>query len=313
MNLSFDNWFDIIILIIPFVGTGIKWIFCRIWGKKNRALSIEYTDGKLYTRKKNDKVELKVIYNKTVACDALVTLRIAIKNTGKEDIAKSSLVDPIKLTFDNKYDILDVSKVQQYDKIKPSIQYTANDVYVSWALLKHSDKFEIDIIAKKKSDIDTKESAIDFYNTMSYDLNIDGIDKLVFEKKITAKERALKKSRNKIWFFGIYAILFASFAFVSKSRPDNDYRLILQNDSTLVESSVLVYSKIDIVEIKEFDKKLSIDEFNTEYQISGLSHEVINTSFILFVIYLAAAICSLLVVSLLLVVYFQQKEKLKVK
>ena len=71
-----------------------------------------------------------------------------------------------------------------------------------------------------------------------------------------------------IWFFGIYAILFASFAFVSKSRPDNDYRLILQNDSTLVESSVLVYSKIDIVEIKEFDKKLSIDEIAENLSIT---------------------------------------------
>ena len=55
-------------------------------------MSVEYIDGRSYTYKKNNKVEIKVIYNKRQVCNALVALRLSIRNTGKEDISKSNNV-----------------------------------------------------------------------------------------------------------------------------------------------------------------------------------------------------------------------------
>ena len=244
-------------------------------------------------------------------CNALVALRLSIRNTGKEDISKSSFADPIKFAFDDKYEILDVTKSQQYEKIRPFIQFTSSQIYISWSLLKHSNSFEIDIIAQKKSGVGMIDSAVDFYNGMSYDLNIVGVDELLIEKKITRAERILKKSRAKICFFAIYFVMFAFMAFASKNRPDNEYELILQNDTTLVETAVFVYAEDSVVKIEEFDKKMSIEDFNNEYQIRGVSHKIFDISLIFYVVYIVVAILSFLMVILWVINYIKKRAKLK--
>ena len=193
MNLSFEFWISSVLAVIPILlGIG-KWIWRKFYAVKNRALSIEYIDGKQYLHKKKEKIELKVIYNSSLTCDSLVTLRVAINNCGKEDISGTSLIDPIKITFSDKYEILDVSRVDEYNKIKPSIIFTPSSISLRWALLKHENKFEIDIIAKSTSD--DHDLSVDLYNSLSCDINIDGIDEIQYEKQHTIKDNTQQKSK----------------------------------------------------------------------------------------------------------------------
>lgn len=310
MNWPIEVWISIIIGIVPIVWGIVKWFWERFYGVKKRALAIEYIDSKQYFHKKNDKLELKVIYNNVTTCDAVVTLRIAIKNTGKEDISKNALIDPIKISFSDKYEILEVVRVNEYEKIKPNIVYTNDVIMLSWALLKHQDQFEVDIIAQNKSVEKERELSVDFYNSLSYDLNIEGVDDISCEKKITAKEKIIINSRKQIAFIVIYAAVLTLCAFLTKSRSDFDYRLILQRDSTCVESLVSIFSKENLVEVDAFEEVLPIEEFNKCYVIGGIPTGLPNRNKVSLIIYTSAAICCYIGTILLLAMHYLKKKKL---
>lgn len=98
MNWTIETWISIVFGVIPFGGI-LTWLWKRYFGQKNRALTIEHIESKQYFHKKSDKIELKVVYSNKITCDALVILRVSIKNTGKEDISHRALIDPIKINF----------------------------------------------------------------------------------------------------------------------------------------------------------------------------------------------------------------------
>lgn len=190
MNLSVETWISIIFGIVPFGGI-VTWLLKRFFGQKSRALAIEHVESKQYFHKKSDKIELNVVYNNKVVCDALVILRIAVKNTGKEDISHQTLIDPIKISFGDKYKILEAYTVKEYNKIRPHITYQSNYIEVSWALLKHQDQIEIEIIAQNNSSENVRELSIDFFNSLSTDINIEGIDDISHGKQETNKDKLI--------------------------------------------------------------------------------------------------------------------------
>ena len=310
MNWSIEVWISIILSIVPIVWGIAKWVCVKLWGIKKRALSIEYIDSKQYFHKKNDKIELKVIYNDVTTYDAVVTLRIAIKNTGKEDISKAALIDPLKITFGENYEILEVTRVKEYEKIKPNIVYTANTVLLSWALLKHQDQLEIDIIAQNKSLEKERDLSIDFYNSLLCDINIEGVDEIYCEKKTTAKEKTIKKSRGLIILMAVYAVVLTLLTIKTYNSPDYNYMLMLQKDTLVVESKVQVYAKEKIVDIDYFSETVTIEEFNNNYKISGIPESYQKNNDILFIIYLSATILCFIATVLLLIMHQVKKKEL---
>lgn len=310
MNWSIEVWISIILSIVPLVWGIAKWVCVKLWGIKKRALSIEYIDSKQYFHKKNDKIELKVIYNNVTTYDAVVTLRIAIKNTGKEDISKAALIDPLKITFGENYEILEVTRVKEYEKIKPNIVYTANTVLLSWALLKHQDQLEIDIIAQNKSLEKERDLSIDFYNSLLCDINIEGVDEIYCEKKTTAKEKTIKKSRGLIILMAVYAVVLTLLTIQTYNSPDYNYMLMLQKDTLVVESKVQVYAKEKIVDIDYFSETVTIEEFNNNYKISGIPESYQKNNDILFIIYLSATILCFIATVLLLIMHQVKKKEL---
>ena len=310
MNWSIEVWISIILSIVPLVWGIAKWVCVKLWGIKKRALSIEYIDSKQYFHKKNDKIELKVIYNNVTTYDAVVTLRIAIKNTGKEDISKAALIDPLKITFGENYEILEVTRVKEYEKIKPNIVYTANTVLLSWALLKHQDQLEIDIIAQNKSLEKDRDLSINFYNSLLCDINIEGVDEIYCEKKTTAKEKTIKKSRGLIILMAVYAVVLTLLTIKTYNSPDYNYMLMLQKDTLVVESKVQVYAKEKIVDIDYFSETVTIEEFNNNYKISGIPESYQKNNDILFIIYLSATILCFIATVLLLIMHQVKKKEL---
>ncbi len=310
MKWSIEVWISIILSIVPLVWGIAKWVCVKLWGIKKRALSIEYIDSKQYFHKKNDKIELKVIYNNVTTYDAVVTLRIAIKNTGKEDISKAALIDPLKITFGENYEILEVTRVKEYEKIKPNIVYTANTVLLSWALLKHQDQLEIDIIAQNKSLEKERDLSIDFYNSLLCDINIEGVDEIYCEKKTTTKEKTIKKSRGLIILMAVYAVALTLLTIQTYNSPDYNYMLMLQKDTLVVESKVQVYAKEKIVDIDYFSETVTIEEFNNNYKISGIPESYQKNNDILFIIYLSATILCFIATVLLLIMHQVKKKEL---
>ena len=291
MVLSLEFWITSVLAIIPILWGIGKWIWEKFFAIKKRALSIEYIDSKQYFHKKNEKIELKVIYNSSLTCDSLVTLRLAINNCGKEDISGISLVDPVKISFSEKYEILDVSRVEDYNKIKPTIIFTPSSISLTWALLKHESKFEIDIIAKSTND--SHDLSVDFYNSISYDINIEGIDEIQFERQSTTKDTELRRSRKRINWLALYAIMLMVFAVRTYHFPDGSVVLTMQTDNKPIESLVTVYSKDKTVEVESCGEQLSIQEFNDKYTITGISKDSPDVNYVFFIIYLSGAcICT---------------------
>lgn len=309
MNWSIETWISIIVGVVPFGGI-VTWLWKRYFGQKNRALTIEHIESKQYSHKKNEKIELKVVYNNKITCDALVILRIAIKNSGKEDISHRALIDPIKITFSEKYKILEANTVKDYDKIKPCVKCKSKIIELSWALLKHQDQFEIEIIAQNNSPEKVSELSIDFYNSISYDINIEGVDEISFDKQETTKEKVIKRSRDRVIFFAIYAVLLTLCAILTNYDSDFDYQLIIQRDSTRVESLVSVFSKEDMVEVEVFEERLPIQEFNNTYAITAIPTDLPNRKQMSLVIYSSAAILCYLGAVLLLIMHYLRKKKL---
>ena len=289
--MDWTYWLPIILGIIPLVYGVLKWLYDKYFAIKKRSLSIEYIDSNQYFHKKNDKVELKVIYNNITTCDALVTLRIAIKNKGTEDIPYRYLVDPIKLSFSEKYEILEVSKVSSYDKIKPTIVYTADSISLSWALLKHGDQFEIEIIAQNKLFEKDRDLSVSFYNSMLCDINIDGIDNVLYDKQLTVKDKLNKNINVKIIFFVVYSAVFMFSAITTSYKPDFNFQLVVKRDSISMENLVSIYSEDRIVELDAFDDVLTIDEFNSNYEISGLMTDYPKRNKFSVVFYMIFAAC----------------------
>ena len=309
MNLSVETWISIIVGVIPFGGI-VTWFWKRYFGKKNRALAIEHIESKQYFHKKTDRIELKVVYNNEITCDALVLLRVAIKNTGKEDIANRALIDPIRITFSEKYKILEANTVKVYEKIKPDVKCKSNSIELSWALLKHQDQFEIEIIAQDNSSGKVRELSIDFYNSISCDINIEGVDEIAFDKQETITEKVIKRSRDRVIFIAIYAVLLTMCAILTNYDADFDYQLILQRDSTSVESLVSIFSKEDMVKIEAFEEIIPIQEFNNTYAITAIPTDLPNRQQMSLIIYSSAAILCYLGAVLLLIMHYLNKKKL---
>ena len=311
MSWSTETWISIIIGIVPILGAIAKCLWKRFFSVKTKALTIEHIESKQYFHKKKDKIELKVIYNNTIACDAIVTLRISIKNTGKEDISHNALIDPIKLTFSDKYEILEVVRVREYEKIKPMIVYTANEIFLSWALLKHQRHFEIDIIAQNNLPEKDREFSVDFYNSMRCDLNIEGIDEILFNKKTTLNDKIIKRSRDTIIIVTIYAICLNLLAVLTKYGSDYDYQLLLQKDSTCISSPVSIYVKNNITEIKAFEEVIALEEFNNKYSIRGIPTDMPNKNQISFVVYLVVSIVCYIGACVLFIKHQRKKKRLR--
>ena len=155
-----------------------------------------------------------------------------------------------------------------------------------------------------------RRSFSESYNSLSYDLNIEGVDDISCEKKITAKEKIIINSRKQIAFIVIYAAVLTLCAFLTKSRSDFDYRLILQRDSTCVESLVSIFSKENLVEVDAFEEVLPIEEFNKCYVIGGIPTGLPNRNKVSLIIYTSAAICCYIGTILLLAMHYLKKKKL---
>lgn len=307
MNLSFEFWISTVLAVIPILlGIG-KWIWRKFYAVKNRALSIEYIDGKQYLHKKKEKIELKVIYNSSLTCDSLVTLRIAINNCGKEDISGTALIDPIKITFSDKYEILDVSRVDEYNKIKPSIIFTPSSISLRWALLKHENKFEIDIIAKSTSD--NHDLSVDLYNSLSCDINIDGIDEIQYEKQHTIKDKEQLRSKRKIKSLAIYSFVLMWCAVLTYGSPDSSMFITIRTDDLSTESWVRVYSKDKTVLVEAYDEELSIQEFNDKYTIIGISKDHPDKEYMFYIIYLSSAGIGVLITIIMALMYIKKKHE----
>ncbi len=303
-----ETWLPVLLGIIPFSAI-ITWLWQKWFGVKNRALTIEHIESQQYFHKKNENIEIMVIYNNEHTCDALVTLRVAIKNTGKEDISQRLLVDPIKISFDKRYKILGATPVNEYEKIRPTVECVTDGILLSWALLKHQDQFQIDITAQNNSLDNGHDLAVDFYNSITYDINIEGIDGISFDKQETRKERNLKKTRFSLYFGIIYTLFLIGAAIYSNFTPDFNYELILQRDSIYRESVVAIFSEENIVKIKEAGETLTFDEFNHLYEISGIPTDLPNRSHVSFCIYLGYALLCLVLVILMVRRYRQRQHQ----
>lgn len=310
MNWSIEVWISIVIGIVPIVWGIGTWLWKRYFGQKNRALAIEHIESKQYFHKKSDKIELRVVYSNKITCDALVILRVAIKNTGKEDISHRALIDPIKINFGEKYKLLEASVVKNYDKIRPLVKCKPTYVELSWSLLKHQDQFEIEIIAQNNSPENVRELSIDFYNSISCDINIEGVDEIACDKQETAKEKVIKRSRDRIVFIAIYAVLLTLCAVLTNHDADFDYQLILQRDSTNVESIVSIFSKDDLVKVKAFEETLPIQEFNNIYAITALPMDLPNRKQMSLIIYSSTAALCFIGTILLLIMHNRKKKRL---
>ena len=305
MEWSHEFLISFVLAVVPILWGIVKWFWNRFFSKKKRALSLEYVDSKQYFNKKNDKIELRVIYNNSLPCDSLVTLRVAIKNSGKEDISSVALIDPVKISCSDKYEILDVSRVEEYSKIKPSIIFTPSSVSISWALLKHESKFEIDIIAK--STTKNRDLSVNFYNSLYCDINIEGVDDIRYERQFTTEDKELRRFRKKIKLLAVYSIMLMLFAIRTYSFPDYTSYLSLQADSLSMESRVDVYSRNKTIKIHSSDEHLLIQEFNDRYTITGIADKYPNNNNVFYIIYFSGAvICALGTITLSLM-YIKRK------
>lgn len=128
--------------------------------------------------------------------NALVILKARIKNIGKDDISKSTLVDPIKINCPNDYTIINATLINPNDKVRPTIKYSQQCVEVSWDLLKHGKDLEIEIIACINNLSENSELAIDFYNSLSIDINAEGIDVVDKNIELSKKEQVLRSRKR---------------------------------------------------------------------------------------------------------------------
>ena len=64
MERTLEYWLTIGLTVAPMLWGIVRWVWRKFFAIKRRALALEYIDSKQYFRKKNDKVELRVILEK---------------------------------------------------------------------------------------------------------------------------------------------------------------------------------------------------------------------------------------------------------
>ena len=94
----------------------------------------------------------------------------------------------------------------------------------------------------------------------------------------------------------IYTLFLIGAAIYSTFTPDFSYELLMQRDSTNVVSVVSIFADDNVVKMEDVGETLSIDDFNNNYDICGISTNLPNRSQVSFYIYIACAICCLLFV-----------------
>lgn len=275
MNIDYSYWFPILLTLLPILYGVIRVLYIRLRKIRNRALLFENIESKQYVYTKNDQIELRVLYNRKISYDALVILKARIKNIGREDLSSSILIDPINLSCNEKYSIVDARVVNQYEKIKPEISFDENNVKLSWALLKHDCDIEIQIIAQILDVKITAKPAFVFFNELVVDINADGIDNVDKPIELT---RSQKKNRVAILvligylIFSIIGGVANYFVIQRKNYYDLEFNCNVDSSKANIYTIAYQPTKDSVVLVVD-DNKLffSIEEFNRCVNINNIS------------------------------------------
>ena len=146
-NFNFEFWIPCIISAIPILCGVVTWGYKKLKKIRKKALLLENFESKQYIHKEHDRVELRVLYDKKIQYNALVISKVKLRNIGKEDIGKTTLVDPLKISCTDDYTIINATIINPSERIRPNIKFTQQSIELSWDLLKHGKEIELEIIA----------------------------------------------------------------------------------------------------------------------------------------------------------------------
>ena len=274
-NLTFEFWFPCLLSALPILYAILRWGYKIVKKERKKALIFENIESKQYIHKEHDKVELRVLYNKKINYDAIVILKARIKNIGKEDIRKDILVDPIKINSTDNYTIINASVLNPNDKVRPTINYSERSIDLSWDLLKKGKAIDIEVIASIKDFDDKSELALDFYNSLSIDVNADGLDAVDKNVELTKAEQFVRFMKIVIWaYLLITIIMFGYSCYKLPTKLFHNIEFTICADSVSYNSTLGLShhnNKLCVVDNNGTSKYYSIEEFNQLHSISKIN------------------------------------------
>ena len=271
-NLTFEFWFPCLLSALPILYAIIRWGYKIVKKERKKALIFENIESKQYIHKEHDKVELRVLYNKKINYDAIVILKARIKNIGKEDISKTTLVDPLKISCTDDYTIINATIINPSERIRPNITFSQQSIELSWDLLKHGKEIELEIIACINNPSEKTELAIDFYNSLLVDVNAEGIDSVDKNIELSRKEQGMQIRKKFLWVYFVMMLILSGYLIFIQPRNIVQYNVeyLISTDSTQFVSTIGFSSHKEMLCVNdEREQKAysSIADFNSSNRI----------------------------------------------
>lgn len=271
-NFNFEFWIPCIISAIPILCGVVTWGYKKLKKIRKKALLLENFESKQYIHKEHDRVELRVLYEKKIQYNALVISKVKLRNIGKEDIGKTTLVDPLKISCTDDYTIINATIINPSERIRPNIKFTQQSIELSWDLLKHGKEIELEIIACINNPSEKTELAIDFYNSLLVDVNAEGIDSVDKNIELSRKEQSVQFRKRFIWVYFIIMLICSIYLVFIQPRNFIQYNVeyLIGADSTQFVSTLGFSSyreKLCINNEKGQEIYSSVEDFNSSNKI----------------------------------------------
>lgn len=271
-NFNFEFWIPCIISAIPILCGVVTWGYKKLKKIRKKALLLENLESKQYIHKEHDRVELRVLYDKKIQYNALVISKVKLRNIGKEDIGKTTLVDPLKISCTDDYTIINATIINPSERIRPNITFSQQSIELSWDLLKHGKEIELEIIACINNPSEKTELAIDFYNSLLVDVNAEGIDSVDKNIELSRKEQSVQFRKKFLWVYFVMMLILSGYLIFIQPRNIVQYNVeyLISTDSTQFVSTIGFSShkeKLCVNDEREQKVYSSIADFNSSNRV----------------------------------------------
>ena len=257
-EVDWPYWIFGMCTVLPIIGGVVSWMYKKCKKIRKRALLFDNIECKPYIHKEYKNVKLQVIYNNNDVYDALIVLKARISNIGEEDLSWDEVfADNIKIKCADKFEFINAVLSESYERIKPNVKIVnKKEIEVNWRLLKRKGYFDIEIIAKIDSENEYSDISIDFYNSLTIDINASGIDNV---DKIKLQTKEYKRHRRSFIFQTIYMfLLWFMFIVLYVTYPNTSYynlTYMVEIDSCQYISTIAYKPKFDSIVLEGMNSK----------------------------------------------------------
>lgn len=204
-------------LIIGVLGVLLTIIFgiypIFISKKNKKEVSLKFSKKECFSLFDNiiKRLNIEIKYNQNQCDNSLIFLKASILNSGKSDIDKNVIFEPLKIILSDNYKWLEFKVINNPSNFNViSEMKSETEIILMWDLLKKGEEIEFEALVEDLTQKNDEFSSARFYDSISFNFRITNLNKI--DKEESTKEIIYIKNWAKTYFvLGLFYLLLGIF------------------------------------------------------------------------------------------------------